>query len=315
VSAAYENPLIPNARLRQIYLAMLRARLLERALPAARRGHAVADASKGHAVGHAVGLPGLEACLVSTSVDLGPGDLVSDALAGGVVEFLRGAALATVLRPGRVSRKRGPGKPDADCGAAASLPSGPGTAVRLWAAMGAAAGLRAAAAVAKIIAKADGSTAKQAGVAVVYLRSSEAPAALLRKVVTFAAERELPAIFVLLPPTRVRRGDAAKTGGASALALRSGVPGIAVDAHDAVAIYRVAQESIGRARAGGGAALIECIPFVLSGPAGQRKPAEDEADPIAGLERHMLQRGVATRAWMERAARSFAGRLKTAASR
>ena len=311
MSAAYENPLIPNARLRQIYLAMLRARLLEKALPAARRGHAVANGS----AGHAVGMAGLEACLVSTSVDLGPQDLVSDALAGGVVDFLRGAALGTVLRPGKLTPKRAPAKPDADCGAAAALPAAAGTAERLWAAMGAAAALQAAAAVAKIIAKADGGTAKPAGVAVVYLRSGEAPAALLRKVFTFAAERELPAIFVLLPPPRMRGGAAAKAGGASALALRSGVPGIAVDADDAVAIYRVAQESIGRARARGGAALIECIPFVLSGAAGQRKPAEDATDPIAGLEHYMLQRGVATRAWIEQAARSFARRLETAASR
>ena len=70
-----------------------------------------------------------------------------------------------------------------------------------------------------------------------------------------------------------------------------------------------------RARARGGAALIECIPFLLSGAAGQRKPAEDATDPIAGLEHYMLQRGVATRAWIEQAARSFARRLETAASR
>ena len=31
--AVYENPLIPNARLRQIYRAMVRARTLARALP------------------------------------------------------------------------------------------------------------------------------------------------------------------------------------------------------------------------------------------------------------------------------------------
>ena len=86
---AYENPLIPNARLRQIYLAMLRAQMLEKALPAARRTRAVAAVSQGYATG----IAGLEACLASTSVDLGPHDLVSDALAGGVLDFLRGAAV------------------------------------------------------------------------------------------------------------------------------------------------------------------------------------------------------------------------------
>ena len=96
-SAAYENPLIPNARLRQIYLAMLRARMLEKALPASRRMRTLPGAGKAYALGNT----GLEACLVSTSVDLGPGDLVSDALTGGMVEFLRGAALGKVLNPTR----------------------------------------------------------------------------------------------------------------------------------------------------------------------------------------------------------------------
>jgi TPP-dependent pyruvate/acetoin dehydrogenase alpha subunit len=84
------------------------------------------------------------------------------------------------------------------------------------------------------------------------------------------------------------------------------VPGIPVDADDAVALYRVAQESIGRARIGGGAALMECVPFVLDGLAGRRNAAPDG---IAGLENYLLQRGVATRVWMGREAKSFAKRV------
>jgi len=97
----------------------------------------------------------------------------------------------------------------------------------------------------------------------------------------------------------------ARAGGISALALRCGVPGISVDAQDAVAIYRVAQESIGRARAGGGAALIECVPFVLAGGKGNGKPA----DAIAVLESSMLHRRIATTVWVDRETRRFAGLL------
>ena len=93
-------------------------------------------------------------------------------------------------------------------------------------------------------------------------------------------------------------------GVVSALALGSGVPGIAVDMDDAVAIYRVAQESIGRARAGGGPALIDCIPFLIAGQ--KRIP---HADAIAGLERYMLHRGACTQAWLDREAKSFASRV------
>ena len=90
------------------------------------------------------------------------------------------------------------------------------------------------------------------------------------------------------------------------LNIISGVPGIAVDADDAVAIYRVAQESIGRARAGGGAALMECVPFAIEGAAAKRTAANDA---VAGLERYLVQRGVATKAWMDREAKAFARRV------
>ena len=46
-------------------------------------------------------------------------------------------------------------------------------------------------------------------------------------------------------------------------ARRWGVPGIPVDAGDAVALYRVAQESLGRIRGGDGPVLIECLQLRL----------------------------------------------------
>jgi TPP-dependent pyruvate/acetoin dehydrogenase alpha subunit len=312
--AATENPLIPNERLRQIYLAMARARALERVLPSTRRGQRPAS-----------GTLGLEACLVSAAVDLGPDDLVSDALAGGVVDFLRGRSLKEVLRAGnasasasRRSRKSGTGVRGlvAGCGTAVRLPGTADAAERIWAALGAAAALKAVTAQARREEKAeveadatDATAARQAGVVVVYALVDEVPAALWKKALRFAADQELPVVFVALPPARERGGKArvaAKVGGVSALAHGYGVPAIVVDADDAVAIYRVAQESIGHARIGGGAALMECVPFVLEGSTGKVRATEDA---IAGLERYMLQRGVATRAWMEREAKSFAKRV------
>ncbi len=285
--AAWENPLIPNARLRQIYLAMTRARMLARTLPA-RRGDR--------------GTSGLEACLVSAAVDLEPGDLVSDALSGRVVESLRGAALGEGLRPGVATKKRGM---VADCGSAARLPAGAGVVERIWAALGAAAALKAEAARAKSEAEAAGSKAKQKGVVVVYALPGEVPPALWRKALTFAREKELPVLFVVLPPA-LAKGKAARMGQVSALALGCGVPGIPVDADDAVAIYRVAQESIGHARIGGGTALMECVPFVVAGAVGK---GGRTADAIAVLESYLLERHVATRSWIEREAKSFAKRL------
>jgi pyruvate dehydrogenase E1 component alpha subunit len=250
---------------------------------------------------------GREACLASTSVDLGPGDLVSDALSGGVVEYLRGATLAAVLRPGVVSRKR---VGAAECGAAARLPGTPGAAERIWAALGAAAALKAEAGQAKADAKLDAGAVKQKGVVVAYVLPGEAAEPLWRKALTFAAKQELPVIFVALPLGR-ERGSVSRAGRLAEVAQSCGVPGIAVDAADAVAIYRVAQESIGHARTGGGAALMECIPFVLAGAAAKRGRA---GDAVQRLEEYMLKRGVASRAWMDREAKAFTRAVAKAAS-
>jgi TPP-dependent pyruvate/acetoin dehydrogenase alpha subunit len=121
-------------------------------------------------------------------------------------------------------------------------------------------------------------------------------------VLGFAAEQVLPILFVVMPGTQSLRH-----GGVCALAHDSGVPGIAVDGDDAVAIYRVAQESIGRARIGGGAAVMECVPFVVTGAKSKRRN-----DGVDGMERYLLQRGVVTQAWMDREARDFARRLEAA---
>jgi TPP-dependent pyruvate/acetoin dehydrogenase alpha subunit len=76
-----------------------------------------------------------------------------------------------------------------------------------------------------------------------------------------------------------------------------GVPGIPVDAGDAVALYRVAQESMGRTRGGDGPVLIECV--------GYRADGRDRAaavDPLAQMQAFLLNRKVCTKAWLDGAA-------------
>jgi hypothetical protein len=285
-SPAWENPLMPNARLRQIYLAMMQASALARLLPVRQRASL-----------------GLEACLVSPVVDLGPGDLVSDMLAGEVVEFLRRGPIVRAQKP----------KPRvlaADCGLAARLPDAPSVADRVWMALGAAAALKAEASRPRTETDTDtdaeAATAPQLGVVVVYLQPGELPTALWQKALTFAAEQQLPVVFVVPPLAQTKDSKVpAKMGAVSGTALRCGVPGIAVDADDAVAIYRVAQESVVHARIGGGPALLECVPFATVPATAKRTPV---SDAIAGLEDYMLHRKVATRAWMEREAKLFARR-------
>jgi hypothetical protein len=170
----------------------------------------------------------------------------------------------------------------------------------VWTAVGAAAALESLAAGTK----SDDGTAAQLGVVVLYLLPDELPAALLRKVLTFARDQKLPLLMVVLPPARIKPGSLHKL---SDTALRCGVPAIPTDADDAAAIYRVAQESIGHARIGGGPALIECIPFAL--PTTGKATRTAAADALTVLEQYMLPRNVVTRAWIDRETKAFARRL------
>ena len=70
-------------------------------------------------------------------------------------------------------------------------------------------------------------------------------------------------------------------------------PVITVDANDVVAIYRVAQESIARAR-DGGPTLIACVPYAAEGMS---------ASPIANMERYLAGKklfddGGKTKPWL-----------------
>lgn len=267
---AFENPLIPNARLRELYLAMLRARRVEESLPPKQRAWTT----------------GLEACLIAPTIGLVRPDVISDALAGTTVRFLRGSSLESAINPQRKPRRAGL---FAGAGVGTALPHPTDLPDRLWAAIGAALAVGTAVA----------STDSERPVAVVYLRSDQGSPALRRKVFAFAAEHLVPAVFVVLPP-RKRHAP-----GTTLAATKSGLPVMAVDHADAVAIYRVAQECIGRARAGGGPALIECVPFVLKG----QNRAGETGDPLANIERYILERSIVTPEWIRRESRALASRI------
>lgn len=76
------------------------------------------------------------------------------------------------------------------------------------------------------------------------------------------------------------------------------LPVLTVEGDDAVAVYRVAQEAIRRARQGRGPALIECLTTAaasLSAPGVAFSPSDD---PIARLESYLQQRGFWSDRWI-----------------
>jgi pyruvate dehydrogenase E1 component alpha subunit len=267
---------MPNAKLRQMYSAMLRLRLL---------GDRLGQLEKRT---RSDGVRGLEACFVSTIIDLRPEDFVSDAFQSRALDFLRGSAAEQVLHPDRRLRAAGT---LANCGAGTRLTAPAAGQERLWAAVGAAATLKA---------NSLRTGARDGAVLICYMRPNDAQPAAWTKALAHVSANKLPLLFVVLPGGKTQ---GSRTGQMAALALRCHIPGMPVDQHDAVALYRVTQEAIGHARIGGGGALIECVRYVVEG----KKTATSDA--ISDLGQYMLQRRVADTRWMDREANSFRKRI------
>jgi 2-oxoisovalerate dehydrogenase E1 component len=118
---------------------------------------------------------------------------------------------------------------------------------------------------------------------------------------------KLPAIFVCennLYATEVPIGKATGNPNIASRAAAYGLPGLAVDGNDVLAVYRAAGEAVARARAGGGPTLIECRTYRTRAhaegmrEAGYRTVEEiaawKERDPIKLFRERVLADGSAT---------------------
>jgi TPP-dependent pyruvate/acetoin dehydrogenase alpha subunit len=268
---AGENPLVPNAKLRQIYLKMLEARTLDdvalkRATTTGRRRIAT--------------IRGQEAVRVSTSLELGEDDLISDTEPTAGMGWLLGGDRARLLR-GIAGAKS---KTDvlAEAGCKLLLARVADKEERLHLALGAALALK---------------TQKRTGIVVAYARKDEMSAGSWRKTLSSAAKLALPIIFVALPrPGAVRKS--AESNELCDVARLTGVPGIPVDACDSVALYRVTQESLGRTRGGDGPVLIESVRWRVDG---SRNGIDD---PLEHLKQFLLERQICDTKWFAQAAKA-----------
>ncbi|HZY63203.1 MAG TPA: thiamine pyrophosphate-dependent enzyme, partial [Edaphobacter sp.] len=137
-------------------------------------------------------------------------------------------------------------------------------------------------------------TLKQPQLVMTYLHRTDATRKQWSKALKQAAQLELPILFIVLPAPPDDKLDLC------AMARRAGLPGIPVDANDVVALYRVAQESIGRARAGDGPVLMECIAG-LPGSA---------PDAIAHMRDYLVSRRISTRQWAESAGKTLRKKIQ-----
>ena len=231
---------------------------------------------------------GEEACRVATAIELKQGDIVSDAQMGATMDLLFGATLTPLLRhiAAVISGVQTENIISSEAAIATrQLPWIDCAEDRLNMALGAALALK---------------TQKQNNIVVAYTHHAELPKRFWKQVLAHAAKLNLPIILVVLPDA----GGKGEPTNICKEARTAGLPGIPVDANDAVALYRVAQESIGRSRGGDGPGLIECISCQ---PTRQRN--NEINDPILHMKKFLTGRNICSEDWADHASDAFRKKL------
>ena len=129
--------------------------------------------------------------------------------------------------------------------------------------------------------------AKQRHVVVAFGGEDAASLASGCEAMKLAGSGKLPVIYVI----QNGEGDggyAPHLRPVSLLARDGGFPGVIVDGQDVVAVWRVAQESIHRARNGGGPTLIDCR-------------MDAARDPLGHMEHYLRKRSLWDEAWRKKA--------------
>jgi TPP-dependent pyruvate/acetoin dehydrogenase alpha subunit len=300
------GPLLRGEKLQELYATMLRCRALEaRARSLSKQGHFAFPTAKTR---------GQEAAEVGCTIDLRSEDSVASAERDLIFKFIQGLPLGPAVAQ---LAARGANGEETDPAAALSRkiarPSshacGPfGLAVQ-----------RAMA----------NRFDKKSGVVVAFShRDSGSLRSPLRssrrssihpwdEALAVAGMHSLPILFVvrhILPEGSARSRKRAQDQDLSSQSQRHGFPGIPVDGNDVVAVYRVAYESLERARRGGGPTLIACETY----PGGDRaddgrgrrgRLREPGIDPIRYMEEYLLRKGLFSEAWKKQVIREFAREL------
>jgi pyruvate dehydrogenase E1 component alpha subunit len=108
-------------------------------------------------------------------------------------------------------------------------------------------------------------------------------------------------------------------------ALAYGIPGIQVDGNDILAVYAAAQEASARARAGGGATLIECVTYRMAvhttadDPKRYRTDAEVEEwrrkEPITRFQGYLTAKGLLSEVVVTSEEEAIAAEIQSAVER
>jgi acetoin:2,6-dichlorophenolindophenol oxidoreductase subunit alpha len=274
------NPLITDARLKQLYSTILRYSVLRQRVRRL-RGKSKSTAKYSRSFGE-------EAAVVGAAIQLRRDDWLAPAPGDTMAGFLRGAPLAEIISeflPHAASRdvsthesKKNP--------ALNVLPPPATIAAQLGVASGVAMAMKA---------------AEKGNIVLVLCGVARTAGKPWQEALNFAGTHCLPLVVLVQAKVPIHAVSTKHYAVSTNLILKGrpcDFPVIPVDAHDAVAMYRVAQESIHKARYGGGPTVIEATTFrrpERSRPA--NSPDLHATDAVARMEDYLTGKGIFSLAW------------------
>jgi TPP-dependent pyruvate/acetoin dehydrogenase alpha subunit len=281
------NPLISDAKLKQLYSTMLQCRLLaERTREQRGISRKTAPFFDG------------EAAAVGAALDLRRDDWLAPLQNDVLGKFIKGMPLGSIfseLRQSEASRTASAQKPtvsalDNDPSPFHIVPNAANPAAKLNLASGVALALQA---------------RKSGNVVLAFCGDTSDSGQRWREALTFAAKHCLPLLVLIRARATSKTSSTKKKSFVSFLSEESlcGLPVIPVDADDVVAIYRVAHESIHKARHGGGPTLIQAVslPYLPN----IKASSGDHPDAIAKMESYLAAKGLFSSSWKQKLIDNF----------
>jgi pyruvate dehydrogenase E1 component alpha subunit len=299
--------LLPPERLRLLYSTMLQCRMVKERVRRMFHQGKLSENSRSRT--------GREASEVGATIDLMPGDCVAPRRYDLVTGFGFGCGLmslsvlrqvmARLLQPAHRGHARKFASRD---GGPWIIAGGSPMAARLNIATGVALGYQA---------------RNQPNVVVAFSGDDSTALGSWHEAVDFAVSHKLPIVHVVQNDVWTEPPDPRLLVAVKDIDNKTwdnGIPTLAVDGNDVVAVYRVAQEAIRRARQGHGPSLIECkaqrwptpLATPTQNPSIQSPGGRPPDDPISCMETYLEKKGLWSEAWKERLVSSFTRRLDEA---
>jgi acetoin:2,6-dichlorophenolindophenol oxidoreductase subunit alpha len=296
---------VPEEKLKQLYATMLKCRMLEE--------KARLLFKQGKFAGNYYAAVGQEATEVGCAIDLKPEDTVAPSHRDFIANFIKGAPLNLMyaqLYARSASPDKGRSSP-AHCGYAPLNVITPASTIAAQLNIGTGVALAY-------------KMQKKPFIAMAFSGDGSTSLGFWHEALNFAGVQNLPIVYVVQNNRWAESVNVAlqtKVEDLSVKAQAYGFPGITVDGNDVVAVYRVAQEAIHRARTGGGPTLIECKTYRWYGhseidPAKYRSPEEVEEwkanDPIPRMQEYLRKKNLWSDQWEQQLQDDFNKEIEAA---